>query len=75
VIATVEEERDNVIPEHSSEGQADGGDAVDPAWRRTGWRRCRRRGRRKFWQPDDVQVKILQLGFKDRETGGFIGRP
>jgi hypothetical protein len=37
------------------------------------WTQRRRRGRRKFWQPDDVQVKILRLGFKDRAVGGFIG--
>jgi hypothetical protein len=26
-------------------------------------------------RPEDVQVKILRLGFKDRATGGFIGGP
>jgi hypothetical protein len=35
-------------------------------WRRQ-WRH--RRGRGKFWQPDDIQVKILRLGFKDRAAG------
>jgi hypothetical protein len=37
------------------------------------WTQRRRTGRGKFWQLDDVQVKILRLGFNDRAVGGFIG--
>jgi hypothetical protein len=37
------------------------------------WIRWCQRGREKFWQPDDVRVKILWLGFKEKATGGFIG--
>jgi hypothetical protein len=66
---TAEEEQCSVVPGHGSEGR------VAMAWRRTGWRRRRRRGSGKFWQTDGVQVKILRLGFKDREAEGFIGRP
>jgi hypothetical protein len=72
-----EDKWDSAVPEHGGEGRADGSDCMDPVaammWRRTGWRWCRTRGHEKFWQPGNVQVKILLLGFKDRETGGFIG--
>jgi hypothetical protein len=81
----VEEQRDNTVLGSGGEGRADGGDGMNPAtvmvWRWTGWRwrwrwrQRRRRGCMKFWQLDNDQVKILRLGFKDRETGVFIGGP
>jgi hypothetical protein len=80
-MAMVEEEQDNAVSGQGDEGRMDDGDGMDLAvamatmWRRTGWWRHRRRGCGKFWQPDSVQVKILWLGFKDRETRGFIGGP
>jgi hypothetical protein len=47
------------------------------AWTQRRQRRCRRgrrqRGCMKFWQLEDVQVKILRLGFEDRVAGSFIG--
>jgi hypothetical protein len=73
VTATVEEERDGLVPGHGSDGM-ELATAVVTTWMQPGWRR-RRRGRREFWQPDDVQVNILRLGFKDRAAGGFIGGP
>jgi hypothetical protein len=78
-MVVAEEERDSMVPGHGGEGRADGGDSVDPTaattWRWTGWRRRRRRGHGKFWLADNVQVKILQLWFKDQETRSFIGGP
>jgi hypothetical protein len=54
-------------PGGGSDGRANG--------EATAWtRRCRRR-QGKIWQPDNVQVKILQLGFKDRVAGVFIQGP
>jgi hypothetical protein len=62
-VMNAEEERDGSVPEHGGEGWANVGDGVDPmpttAWRRPGWRRCRR-GRGKCW-------------FKDMAARGFIG--
>jgi hypothetical protein len=70
VTATVEEERDGLVPGRGSDGM----ELAMAAWMQPGWRQ-RRRGRGEFWQPHDVQVNILQLGFKDRAAGGFIGGP
>jgi hypothetical protein len=56
-----EEEWDDSTHGHDSEGRADSGDGVDlVAVVATAWRR-RRRGRKKFGQPDGVKVKIIQL--------------
>jgi hypothetical protein len=62
------------------DGQADSavpgrGDSVEPITVATVWTQRRRRGHKKFWQPDGVEVKIIQLGFKDRAARGFIGEP
>jgi hypothetical protein len=52
VVLTAEEERDNVVPGHDNGMEAVG--VVAAAWTQR-----RRIGRGKFWQPDDVKVKIL----------------
>jgi hypothetical protein len=36
------------------------------------WTQQRRRGHRKFWRLDGVQVKIFRLGFKDRGASCYI---
>jgi hypothetical protein len=79
VVPMAEEERDDTVPMCGGEVRADGtvlghGDNVETIGLAVAWTRRRRRGRGKFWQPDGIQVKILWLGFKDRATGGFIGR-
>jgi hypothetical protein len=71
---TTKEEWDDSVTGHGGEGRANDGNGVDPAaapWRRSEWR-WRRRGCGKFWQPNDVQVKVLRLGFQDTTAGGFI---
>jgi hypothetical protein len=78
VVLTTEEERDDAVSGHDGEGRADGvvpgsGDGMQAVEVATAWTRWRRRRRGKFWLPDIVQVKILQLGFKDQTTRGFIG--
>jgi hypothetical protein len=78
VVPMAEEERDGTVPGHGGEGRVDSvvpgrGDGVEAVEVASAWTRQRRRGRKKFCQPDDIQVKILRLGFKDSATGGFIG--
>jgi hypothetical protein len=67
MVQTVEEKQDGVVP-----GRGDGLKAVRVV---AMWTQQRRRGSRKFLQPDGVQVKILRLGFKDWVAGGFLGGP
>jgi hypothetical protein len=74
VVPMVEEEQDDTVLGRGCEGQADvavprHGNGMEAVRVAAAWTRRRRRRREKFWQPDDVQVKILRLGFKDRVTG------
>jgi hypothetical protein len=73
-VPTTEVERDGVVPGRGGEGQANGailrrGDGMEAVGVAAAWTQRRRRGHEKFSQSDSVQVKILQLGFKDRATG------
>jgi hypothetical protein len=74
VVPMAEEERDGTVPGHGGEGWADSvvperGDGVEAIEVALAWTQRRRRGRKKFCQPNDIQVKILRLGFKDRRLG------
>jgi hypothetical protein len=80
MVVMAKEERDGMAPRHDSEGRADGavpkhGDGVEEVGVVMAWTLRRRRGHRKFWQSDGVQVKILRLVFQDRAARGFIGGP
>jgi hypothetical protein len=73
-VLMTEVERDGVVPRRGGEGQANDtilgrGDGMEAVGVAAAWTQQRRRGREKFSQSDGVQVKILQLGFKDRATG------
>jgi hypothetical protein len=66
-----EEERDDTVLRCGGEGQVDGavlkcGDGMEAVGMAAVWTQQRRRGHRKFWWLDGVQVKIFRLGFKDR---------
>jgi hypothetical protein len=55
VVSMAEEEWDGTVP-----GHRDGVEVVGVA---AAWTRRRQRRRGKFWQPDNIQVKILRLGW------------
>jgi hypothetical protein len=77
VVLMIEEEWDNTVLGRDGEGRVDGvvpghGNFIEVVGVAAAWTQRQRRGRRKFWEADGVQVKILRLWFKDGATGGFI---